>query len=532
MATQDDAHPLEKGQGGALEGREEAQTTRVSVSGIAENLLVGGGIEGLEYSELVGMGNDSPEVKNALKQIFIFACFMIVYTWVTTRDLNNQQVFNFGEILRRQLIEVEFMEKRAGVKFMQLSSADEFYQFLSGPLVETVFSPNTFDGDSKWKFQGGEQGGTALGYSSFIGAIRISQLRTRRTDCSAKVSKILVSDNAWGCYSAFTHDAFGQTEFDESKEDREGFGKIEGWPGDAFTFNGRNGITGAPLEAGVDKARRNWFSNFYSDEYISYPTPAFAVTLDSHEGTEAARRVLAAMQNASYIDLHTKVVFVDMQLYNPMLDRVCWFRLVGEMGDYGGVQPSYELGIIKPWESKERNSVEDHRFYVLYVVVTMFYGFYLLQECAELTITGRNYWFKWINIFQLANIAVFTGSMVLRFTIEGSLLPSTMAVDSDIFYDLAPIAKAIHRRINLEACCVWMNWFRVVPILSLSATFRIMVLTLERAGKQVAGFAVVFGCIMYGFIQAHSMVFGSRVPGKSSTVDTHAVRVALWIRMQ
>jgi hypothetical protein len=483
-----------------------------------------GGVDAHALGRVVrGQGGDnewrrrdenSPEVRNALHQILVFAVFMIIFTWCSTRDLNNQALFNFGESLRAQLIDVEFLENRAGIKYGTISSVDEFYRFLQGPLVETVFGPATFDGDEQWRFQEGKQGGTALGYSAFLGAIKISQLRASKTDCSSDVSKVLAlsDDSRWYCYKSSMINSVGERDFDVSMESTDAYGSIEGWDGPAFRFDGRNGFTGESLREGnVKESRTKWFHNFYSDEFITYPSSAFAITLDSHQGREAAREALVKIQNASYIDLHTKVVFVDIQLYNPMLDRVCWFRLVAEMGDFGGVQPSFELGVVKPWESIERNTSEDQRYFGLQICVMCFYFFYFIQEVAELLITGRQYWTRWINLFQVANIASFTTSVAIRFWIEPQLLPARMLVDGSEFYELGPLVKAIHRRINIEACCVWMNWFKLIPILSLIPTFRIMVLTLERASKNVGGFAVVFGFVMYGFVQAHAMVFGARI---------------------
>ena len=58
---------------------------------------------------------------------------------------------------------------------------------------------------------------------------------------------------------------------------------------------------------------------------------------------------------------------------------------------------------------------------------------------------------------------------------------------------------------------VFLNWFKLIAYLSLNPTFAMMAHTLKTAATGCLGFLGIFCIILYGFAQAHAMVFQGRV---------------------
>jgi hypothetical protein len=92
-----------------------------------------------------------------------------------------------------------------------------------------------------------------------------------------------------------------------------------------------------------------------------------------------------------------------------------------------------------------------------------------------------------------------------------SYVPENIDPASDQFYNLTIPVRLTLMVTSLEACAVICNWFKIIPILSLSKTFMVMVKTIAKSGRQVGGFFIIFMIIMYGFTQAFTMVYGYRL---------------------
>jgi predicted AAA+ superfamily ATPase len=58
----------------------------------------------------------------------------------------------------------------------------------------------------------------------------------------------------------------------------------------------------------------------------TYPAPAFAVLLDTHRSKHVAEEAIRNITVNRYIDRHTNVMFIDMSVYNYMLELTQWVK--------------------------------------------------------------------------------------------------------------------------------------------------------------------------------------------------------------
>ena len=381
---------------------------------------------------LFAMHSTQKQRNAALREIIIYACFMFLFTMSQAKGLMNPTIFQFGNAIRTQLTDAEFLPTHSpnyAKTFHQISTVNDLHKWMVGPLCNFVFTTDSFDDKERWA--NGQQVGHAVGHAVFLGPVRISQVRANRMDCGHKVWSRF-PDMQWDCYdggSSSTFAGYDLYSFHGGEyENVSEFGQFNRWnystPKDhrskdvvlrntgPFVFNGIHGSSGQPLNNSDVKADRGrWFSEFQTNELSTFPAPAFHVTVDPLAGDEGSG-IVKDLVNSGYIDIHTRAITVDMTLYNPMVDRICWFRCIAELSESGGVQPSYEFEVLRPWENNplvgEVITADDKLFVFLQILVAMFYLYYCAQEAYYFKVKGwRDYFSTWMNVAQFVNIFLY-----------------------------------------------------------------------------------------------------------------------------
>jgi hypothetical protein len=458
--------------------------------------------------------------KNPVKDIIIYLVFMSFFTVSTLRGLLDTDIFYFGANLKGQFTGVEFLEAHSpsvGKTFEDIGTVEEFNQWLMGPFVASAFSSHTFDGDPEWGFQGGKPGGYALGYGKILGAIRISQLRAEPKGCNDQVPPTLVKSHNWTCYGSSSMgffdpaleavDAYGMySEWEETMGDHGDIAVDKVRDIGEFKYNGMTSY-GKPLNSSVAEARAMYLSSFTTRRWNTYPAPAFGITMYPGMGEAQANKVVRNIVHSNYIDLQTKAVFVDLTVYNAMIDRICSIRLVAEMTKAGGVLPTHEFEVLRLWEYVTQ---EDFFFVGILVIVALFYVFYFLEALQEYRMLGIQYLKSFLNMMQILNFVFFLIHLCLS-VYAVTILPEDVPVDSETFIEFLPSVRFKNSGTAVQAINVFLNWFKLIAILSYAPTFGVMTDTLAKAAEGVAGFGVIFFIVFFGFAQAHTMVFHGRL---------------------
>jgi hypothetical protein len=286
--------------------------------------------------------------KNPLRDIVLYLTFLVFYSTYTLRGLTDDNIFFFGENIKGQFAGVEFLEHHSptmGKTFEDIGTVDELYQWMQGPLLFSAFSEHTFDGNP-----GTTPPGLILGHGKILGAVRISQVRAQKHECNSHVPSVLAENFTWECYG----DDSGT--FSLSVEDTDDFGMFSEWSAHSggemtkvqdyrpFTFDGHLGSDGSALNTSVAYQRTQYLSGFTTRKWNSYPAPAYQINIKPSIGKHAARKIIENVVYSNYVDLQTKVVFVDLVVYNPMLDRVCAIKLIAGNGNGSGSNGSGSSG--------------------------------------------------------------------------------------------------------------------------------------------------------------------------------------------
>jgi hypothetical protein len=483
-----------------------------------------GKVDWMEFVQARNAGENAEmpiDESEVLRQIIIYIAFICVFTLHTIRGTTNANNFFFAHNIQGQFagVEVAWAHSPSFAKtFEDVATVEEVYHWMLGPFVHTAFSPNTFDGSADWDFDGGEPQGKTLGYGKFIGPVRISQVRVQKRQCNEMVHPKLSSSFNFTCYGEEL-----QGDFSLAYENKANFSEFiqHDYPGDGshesaipikslgnFTFDGMNAQTGAALVETVAEQRAKYMSSFVSTGLrFGYPSPAFGVTISPLIGKENATKIIKDLFLSNYIDLHTRAIFIDASVYNPMLGQLCFCRMVLETSSAGGVIPSYYFQPVKMFETV---TDEDAYYRMLLYIVGLFYSYYFYKLVEDYRKRGTAIFNEFLTIAQCANLTFFITSVACKFSGE-MMFPADAEVNGVEYVDAFPPVQFKVMATSIAGINVFLNWFKFIQVLSYSPVFALINNTLARSAHELGGFMLVFFIIFYGFAQAHCMIFQGRL---------------------
>jgi hypothetical protein len=328
----------------------------------------------------------------ALLRQIVFVSLFTVYILYG----HNADAYWIARGITTQIIEMEFMEEDSPVfnkAFMDIATVQEFEQWLHGPMLETFFGRNTFDGHSTVRPDSDlpyGNGGFVLGYNKIIGSVRISQLRSTAYNCTLPLALADASkDFEWLCYSE-PHNSLYNNEFVLASEETADFGTFLG--NQSYTFNGLMGdgslVTDSTMMPAHERAHGGLLAWYRTrQKRILYPPPAFSVYIDPMKGYQHAKDTVERLYGSAYADLQTKALFVDLTVYNADRQFLLYIRLVVEVGTLGGAIPSYDFFTFKPdiMQIPKDNYFDSTNWgSIMMFLITLFYLYFVYLEIFDL----------------------------------------------------------------------------------------------------------------------------------------------------
>eukprot|EP00937_MAST-01D_sp_MAST-1D-sp2_P003490 g3490.t1 len=553
-----------------------------ALSPISKALAARGGTRKLSTSEVLFIQFGSKA--RIFQAMVVHVIFIIFFTALTLRDSFDDNIFFFGDKLREQYGGVEFSTEHSpswGKAWEDVSTIEEFHEYLQGPFLAATFPPlapargfgvAADGGTAAAAVADGWRGAVrpvAFGRMVAVGAVRISQVRQRTTNCTDVTSPM--RKLALQCYSRPLSTNFG--EFSLASEDKGAFGAFQAhsysapqvsseperalnrsWPlykctarclaqnATPFLYGGVQGWDGMPLapctgtaragsagakcsaeelqeagEAAVSRTRAHWFgAGEYTRHWNWYPSPAFAVTLDPSQGPAVAARVLRDLNESRYVDTRSRAVFVDVTYYNADVNRVGTVRLVMELTKASGVRTDMVVDVTRLWDFVGDT---DKSWFGMMCVAALFYLYFGKMALRRARRVG---WRKFLKsgwaLFEIINLVVFFSFFFLRFVAFAAHdFPThsggarSIDVASARYFEARP---AVHCRLMAEKLAginVFLNWFKLISVLSYLPAFNLMTETLAQATRNVAGFFFIFIILFVTFAHAHTLIFHGKL---------------------
>ena len=458
------------------------------------------------------------QIRVRINSIVVYVFFLAAHFFGVISPLSEDYNFHFVNNLKGQLGEVEFNEADSptwGKNFFHMATVQELHQWLDGPFKTFMASAGTYDGDIvDPKF---DTRSYALGFGRIVGGVKISQIRSKRAgskECSDRMMFTFGTslNGAQGISDVVCYEILDAA---LENEDRESFGPPTNAPDEALRRHGNRSSEDFVWEGWNGSSTTQLRKGFLTEENVyrslqTYPPPAYGVVLDPSNWTQTSD-MIKYLRDAHYVDRATRVLMVDMLVYNPTIPLLAQCRMIVQLSPVGGALPTWQAKTapLTPFPFTGGKSVLAS---VSELVIITFYIYFMYEEIHQICKYGLTDYGESADLARyvhVLNIMFFVLVWVLRIIAFMYLPEDRFSVRSDRYLDIRSYVETMVMSRVVAALNAFLSWFKLIAYLELSPQFAIVTKTLSRSAKMVAGFMVVFLLLLYSFAAMYTTCFST-----------------------
>ncbi len=438
---------------------------------------------------------------------FGYLVFIVLYTVVVNMHHHVFTSFaqNYG--IRDVLLNEPFSEPHDLRTYQDVGEMDEWWLWFEGPFVGKIWSAEHYNGDPRDNVT---EIAMVLQESYVVGAVRLRQIRTQAVGGGG-------GDN----------DAVSSTGHYDGSGVRSSSGrKFKYWP----HFTPASEET-RPLRARSDSAfaghhvyRQGMGSvegtSWDVTEKIVYGHGGYTVELPRQDAV-ATLATIATLKRERWLDGGTRVVAVDVNVFNPASDTITALRVTTEFLAQGlvlkiGWAFSARISLYS-WETEDvlRGVLE-----IVVVCIVLFYIFAELRECCELGCSA--YMSSIFNVLSLLNLFLTLTAMVIHVYAIFTFIHDLDLTQED-YMELYPQLEWWAVKKNLVAGTLLLGYLRLFRYLELNSRVKVLIYAMLNSLEDLVTSLLVM-CILIGaFSLAGMLLFGENVAefsGMSYSVST------------
>ncbi|XP_059845895.1 polycystin-2-like protein 2 [Hypanus sabinus] len=407
-------------------------------------------------------------VKSTLQEFLLYLFFLLDLS-ILTFGMVNYNMYFFNNIMSKLFLETTSFINQ--VNFKSITSMEGFWEFAEGPLLESLYWKEWYNGQPLHPDQ------SYIFYENILlGHPQIRQLRVRNNTCSVHQNfKDLIKD----CYD----------EYSFTTEDRSPFG----------------------LRTGLEWQYRDpnqKFELWHWGRIGTYSTGGYIIELGKLK--EDSNKLIKHLKSKLWLDHGSRAIFIDFTVYNANVNLFCTIRLLVEFPASGGAITSSEFYTVKLLRYVSKFDL----FLAACEIIFCFFIFnYIIQEGIELHASRFSY-FK--NFWNCLDFTIVLFSLLAIFynifrTIKVNLLLKQLLKNSNSYANFYFLAYWQNRYNIIIAFTVFIAWIKIFKYISFNVTMTQLSTTLSRCANAIAGFAVMFFIVFFGYAQLGYLIFGTQV---------------------
>eukprot|EP00961_Rhodomonas_salina_P167960 2264272-Rhodomonas_salina.1 len=396
--------------------------------------------------------------RDKIREVFLYLVFLLLFTVSALVERDVTDAHYYTQTVKDAILNENFPGVTWYKTFQDVSIDSDFWEYMTTVIPKYLYTEEWYNGE---KFSDAELN-YVLHMNRLVQAPRLRQLRVKQTDCPvpARLSKVISV-----CYPQFSNSL-------QNKSD------IAGWPpGERLAYQ-----TDQQLQTGS-----------YHQGLLPYGGGGFALDIPLYFNKTQALNFFNYLKQQRWTDLHTRAVFFDFALYNPVNGMYLSVRLLFEFLPYGQVRPSSQLRAIRMGLS----SLNDYAALLLDALVYLMVIFYMVMDARKLVAMGRGYWTHFWHWFNWANYTVFVITLVFKLQF---LIPSLNYVsgqgDLDIqraTMDFESLGWYYYQIVNWQAFNNVFVWFKAFSFLKyINADVANLAYTVTHAAKDCGLFLLIF----------------------------------------
>jgi hypothetical protein len=255
-----------------------------------------------------------------------------------------------------------------------------------------------------------------------LGGIRVRQKRTTRFSCNYVNSDY--DDVLTQCY-----DTVSENE-------------------DTQSFLGKSGTNYTYMSAAETKEPPFWGQlDFYSGGGFVKDLP-----LDRGEAIDWFRTA----RNDKWIDVNTRVVFIDVQAYNPSQNLHIIARMTFELPAMGGVRPKSDVAVLKI--NRYMGSMGTTLF-VFEIILGLFVFMQTIEEVKEMKELRWKYLKQVWNMIDIINLLLFYIGFAIKIYMGLAIDKSDPVLNLDEYITLGPLVVLSLAENYLSATNAFLLWY-------------------------------------------------------------------------
>ena len=236
-------------------------------------------------------------------------------------------------------------------------------------------------------------------------------------------------------------------------------------------------------------------------EYTTYKGGGYFMKLDVNK--DVSVRIFDELVSQNWIDRQTRVVILELTLYNSNSNLFTYAKFVAEFPEVGGVIPYTDIQVFRLYNNSD-SILFLQFFFVLIVVAATVYMFY--EMCSNGFTYFKAIW-NWLDMLALVmsytTIIIFVIKILIRnktIDLFHEDMNAYVSFENLAFYDF--VVNTTH------GVLVFLLSIRVSRILGYSGKINEMAAVITTSAADLAGFLVIFGVTYFAYVELGTLLFG------------------------
>ncbi|XP_072925767.1 polycystin-1-like protein 2, partial [Hemitrygon akajei] len=352
-------------------------------------------------------------------------------------------------------------------KFNGSVTVDDFYNW-----SEEILLPNLY---------GTYEGFITDGNSKLIGSPRVRQVRVKPAPCPVPTRLL---DSIKECRAPYSYSDEYMLDFGNSSTHTDSSSIASSWK-----YQSESQLNGYPI----------W------GKLAAYRGGGFVAEL----GTEfkTASRIIKYLKDNSWVDMHTRAIFVEFTVYNANVNLFCVVTLMLEMKAIGVFLGNVETEIIRLYHYTDKNYPSIIGAQIVFMLVVIYYM--IMQGKVLKQKKLKYFWNKW-NIIDMAIIMCSWSAfgLYIKRAVLGTRVIENYLQNRDRFINFYETAITDSALGYVIAFLVLLATVKFWSLLHLNPKMHLITSSLERAWGNLLGLLLIMLVLLVSYSSICNLVLG------------------------
>lgn len=256
---------------------------------------------------------------------------------------------------------------------------------------------------------------------------------------------------------------------------------------------------------------------FFSATVSTYGGGGYGAELS--ESRKNASKIIAALENYTWIDAQTRAVITELSTYNAVSNLFCVMTLVVEFLPTNGVFLYTDLKISRLFSTSGgmETLVVVCEFFIL-----IFFAVFIYQELKQLYQMKKQYFKEFWNCVEFTMV-IFVFTSVIMFLMRIKLVENAIKKlenNPGQYVSFTRVSSWSEAFTIVTALLVFITWLKGMKLLRFNTRIQVLSQTLKGAAGPLATFSIVFIVFFLAYALFAFAVFGQDLASYSNFVTT------------